>query len=228
MEVYENLLINTNLPYLRPFLCKGNPHKAKICLVGINPATPIYSKDKSYEEYVGLLKDYEKFFVYYSNLRKKRGLSSISRTRLGIINFIEWIQKRDPNPIIETDVYTIPTKNVKELEEINHEILHASQKLFFRVLNTYSPQIIILYGKKSLHSFFHLIDKEGIAYNINLKDLANMKIDQNPYIGEIIINGSKIKILAIRHLMYYGINGGSYNSVKKKIHYIIKSMEEGN
>ena len=112
----EDIVIGESLPYLRPFICKGNWKRAKVMLTGINPATPISPAEITYEDYRKLLEDYDSFLVFYQKKRKQAGKTALSRTRQGIGALVEFIWKETGSSVIETDVCTYPTASVKELE----------------------------------------------------------------------------------------------------------------
>lgn len=100
----EDIVIGESLPYLRPFICKGNWKQAKVMLTGINPATPIFPAEISYEDYRKLLEDYDSFLVFYQKKRKQAGKTALSRTRQGIGALVEFIWKETESSVIETDV----------------------------------------------------------------------------------------------------------------------------
>lgn len=111
----KDIFISANQPYLRPFLCKGNAKKAKVMLVGINPASPICPADIGFKEYLELCNDYEKFMAFYKKRRHNSGKPDMSRTRTGIIAFVEWFKHHLWTDVIETDICAYPTASYKEV-----------------------------------------------------------------------------------------------------------------
>ena len=60
-NIFNNIYLGEEYSYLRPYISKRNPYDSKVFLVGINPATPITPIQLNIDEYIGLLKNYEKF-----------------------------------------------------------------------------------------------------------------------------------------------------------------------
>ena len=65
---------------------------------------------------------------------------------MGINSLIDWIDNECNTGGIETDIFTYPTKNVKELLAIDKQILNKSIEKFWQVLLEFQPDTIILYG----------------------------------------------------------------------------------
>ena len=82
-----------NKAYYRPFICSGDLSKAYIFLAGINPATQIYPEEMDVDSYVDMLLDYSRFMEFYKSSRLKKGKDEISRTRTGMISFIDYLKK---------------------------------------------------------------------------------------------------------------------------------------
>lgn len=53
---------------------------------------------------------------------------------MGINSLIDWIENECNTGGIETDIFTYPTKNVKELVAIDKQILNKSIERFWQVL----------------------------------------------------------------------------------------------
>lgn len=224
-HVFDKVLIHEKHPYLRPFICKGDPKKSKVFLVGTNPATPIYSSDIPKHEYINLIQDYEKFLDFYSKIRRKKNKPTISRTRQGITSFLQWLKSIHPYPILETDIYTYPTENVEMLDKVNQEIIDFSQKVFVDILKENKPQLVILYGKRTVNSFLQLIKRENWKCTLNRDEgLAVSYLEMNPPFGKITLENHSIHIVVARHLMYYGKTGDSYGLFKSKLTEIFEKL----
>ena len=117
-NIFNNIYLGEEYSYLRPYISKRNPYDSKVFLVGINPATPITPIQLNIDEYIGLLKNYEEFMEFYSKSRESQNKSKISRTRMGINSLVNWIEQEFNTGVIETDIFTYPTKNIKELKAI--------------------------------------------------------------------------------------------------------------
>ncbi|MDN3019218.1 hypothetical protein PH210_23895 [Paenibacillus sp. BSR1-1] len=77
-----------NQPYYRSFNRKSNPATTDIFIVCINPATLIYENNIEIDAYVNLLMKYDDFYDFYQKVRGKNGKTNISRTRMGIVGFV--------------------------------------------------------------------------------------------------------------------------------------------
>lgn len=156
-NIFNNIYLGEEYSYLRPYISKRNPYDSKVFLVGINPVTPITPIQLNIDEYIGLLKNYEKFMEFYSKSRESRNKSKISRTRMGINSLVNWIEEEFNIGVIETDIFTYPTKNIKELNNIDKNILNKSIEKFWKVLLEFQPDIVILYGSLALNEFKKLV-----------------------------------------------------------------------
>ena len=132
-NILSDVFLGEEYAYLRPYICRGNPYNAKVFLTGINPATPIYPKQVSLDRYIEIVKNYETFMDFYLKSRKKQNKSEVSRTRMGINSLVDWIENECNTGVIETDIFTYPTKNVKELLAIDKQILNKSIEKFWQV-----------------------------------------------------------------------------------------------
>lgn len=214
-EIFNNIYIDEEHPYLRPYLCDGNPYQADIFFVGTNPATPIYPTELSKEDYIKLFSNYRNFMEYYKKSRIKEGKTELSRTRMGISTFKDWVKKELDIRMIETDIFTYPTKNIKELSKVDSEILKRSLELFNQVLDEFNPSTIILHGSLTIKIFNKLMKEKNIKYNIASDKMAEIE-KANPY-SEIELNRKKIKVLGSKHFMYYGKTGNCFSSLKNNL-----------
>ena len=214
-EIYNNIYLGDEYPYLRPYLCNGNPYEAKICFIGTNPATPIYPFQAKLSEYTELFRNYEAFMDFYKQSRKSEGKTEISRTRMGITAFSEWLNKEFGTNMIETDIFTYPTKSIRELKNVDKEILLKSIRLFENVLKEFNPPILILHGSLTVNTFRKLMENKDIKYNCDENKIEKME-QANPF-AEFELNGRKIKVLVSKHFMYYGRTGNSFKSLKHNL-----------
>ena len=221
-NIFNDIYLGEEYAYLRPYISRRNPYNARVFLVGINPATPITSKQLNIDEYIGLLKNYEEFMEFYSKSRESQNKSKISRTRMGINSLGNWIEQEFNTGVVETDIFTYPTKNVKELNTIDKNILNKSIEKFWEVLLEFQPDIVILYGSLALNEFKKLV----IAKNKEIKyyseeDKIEYIEEKCPY-AKLNIGTKNINIIACRHLMYYGNNGNSFKKLRDNIKKIIE------
>ena len=221
-NIFNDIYLGEKYPYLRPYISKRNPYDSKVFLVGINPATLITPMQLNIDEYIGLLKNYEEFMEFYSKSRESQNKSKISRTRMGINSLVNWIEQEFNTGVIETDIFTYPTKNVKESNNIDKNILNKSIEKFWQVLLEFQPDIVILYGSLALNEFKKLI----ISKNKEIKyyseeDKIEYIEEKCPY-AKLNIGTKDVNIIACRHLMYYGNNGNSFKKLRENIKNIIE------
>ena len=221
-NIFNNIYLGEEYSYLRPYISKRNPYDSKVFLVGINPATPITPIQLNIDEYIGLLKNYEEFMEFYFKSRESQNKSKISRTRMGINSLVNWIEQEFNTGVIETDIFTYPTKNVKELNNIDKNILNKSIEKFWEVLLEFQPDIVILYGSLALNEFKKLvISKNKEIKYYSEEDKIEYIEEKCPY-AKLNIGTKNVNIIACRHLMYYGNNGNSFKKLRENIKKIIE------
>lgn len=221
-NIFNDIYLGEKYPYLRPYISKRNPYDSKVFLVGINPATPITPIQLNIDKYIGLLKNYEKFMEFYSKSRESQNKIKISRTRIGINSLVNWIEQEFNTGVIETDIFTYPTKNVKELNNIDKNILNKSVEKFWEVLLEFQPDIVILYGSLALNEFKKLvISKNKEIKYYSEEDKIEYIEEKCPY-AKLNIGTKDVNIIACRHLMYYGNNGNSFKKLRENIKMIIE------
>lgn len=221
-DIFNNIYLGEKYAYLRPYISKRNPYDSKVFLVGINPATPITPIQLNIDEYIELLKNYEKFMEFYSKSRESQNKSKISRTRMGINSLVNWIEQEFNTGVIETDIFTYPTRNIKELNNIDKNILNKSIEKFWEVLLEFQPDIVILYGSLALNEFKKLvISKNKEIKYYSEEDKIKYIEEKCPY-AKLNIGTKNVNIIACRHLMYYGNNGNSFKKLRENIKMIIE------
>lgn len=221
-NIFNDIYLGEKYPYLRPYISKRNPYDSKAFLVGINPATPITPMQLNIDEYIGLLENYEEFMEFYSKSRESQNKSKISRTRMGINSLVNWIEQEFNTGVIETDIFTYPTKNIKELNNIDKNILNKSIEKFWEVLLEFQPDIVILYGSLALNEFKKLvISKNKEIKYYSEEDKIEYIEEKCPY-AKLNIGTKNVNIIACRHLMYYGNNGNSFKKLRENIKMIIE------
>ena len=204
-DLFKDVYLGQNFAYLRPYICRKDPYQAKVFLTGINPATPIYPEDIEFSEYLKIIDNYNDFMNFYVESRKKQNKSQISRTRMGINALVEWIESKCGTGVIETDIFTYPTRNIKELLKIDNKVLNKSIEKFWQVLMEFKPDTIVLYGALTVETFRKLLKEKKHNAEIlgnneeNIEDLEKLC----PF-ARIKIDSKNIDVLACRHLMYYG------------------------
>jgi hypothetical protein len=220
------LLAEDGKAYYRPFLCRGDPLKAKIALAGINPASPFTPDKISQEEYINLFSDYKKYMHKYMEFRGKE-----SKTRKGINRLSDSIEPainktlgiaNGKDFILETDVITYATSDTDELKEISDEIKSEGRKIFFDVFTNIQPGLLILYSKDALECFlggqeseerFEIEYKYEISKNRTKEGLLKIrnKVEDFEKFGQPLFtihftSGNKCVVFCCRHLRFYNMS----------------------
>ena len=204
-DLFKDVYLGQNLAYLRPYICRRNPYQSKVFLTGINPATPIYPEDVGVNEYLKIMENYNEFMNFYVKNRKKQNKPEISRTRMGINALVEWIENECGTGVVETDIFTYPTKNIKELIKIDNKVLNKSKEKFWQVLMEFKPDIIVLYGALTVDTFQKLLKEKNLEAEFFDKNQEHIEDLEKLYpFARINVDSKNIDILACRHLMYYG------------------------
>lgn len=204
-NIFKDVYLGQNLAYLRPYICKKNPYQSKVFLTGINPATPIYPGDVEFSKYLKIMESYNDFMNFYVENRKKQNKPEISRTRMGINSLVEWIENECGTGVVETDIFTYPTKNTKELLKIDNKVLNKSKEKFWQVLMEFKPDTIVLYGALTVDTFKKLLKEKNQEVEFFDKNQECIEDLEKLYpFARINIDCKNIDVLACRHLMYYG------------------------
>jgi hypothetical protein len=210
--------------YYRPLICKGELSKANIFFVGINPATPVSEKDLEIDDYVSLILDYNKFISFYRQSRINKGKKEFSRTRVGINSFMKWLSSKTESSVIETEAIPYPTENLKMLWKEPSYIINRGKDIFYEVLMTFTPSLIIMHGKETVIQVIEILIAKGILMelSINLEQSIEEMESRVPLISFKYPNGKKGTIVACRHFMYYGTTGNSYSEFRNKLEELIR------
>ena len=168
--------------------------------------------------------NYETFMDFYLKSRKKQNKSEVSRTRMGINSLVDWIENECNTGVIETDIFTYPTKNVKELLAIDKQILNKSIEKFWQVLLEFQPDTIILYGSLTVDILKKLLKDKNKQVEYFCKNEDGIEdIEKIFPFARFNIDSKNINVIACRHLMYYGKNGNSFENLRQNIK---KSLEK--
>lgn len=204
-DIFKDVYLGQNLAYLRPYICRKNPYQSNVFLTGINPATPIYPEDVEFSEYLKIMENYNDFMNFYVENRKKQNKPEISRTRMGINSLVEWIENECGTGVVETDIFTYPTKNTKELLKIDNKVLNKSKEKFWQVLMEFKPNTIVLYGALTVDTFKKLLKEKNQEAEFFDKNQERIEDLEKLYpFARMNIDSKNIDIFACRHLMYYG------------------------
>ena len=212
---------NNNLkhPYYRPYVTHNENEKYNIFLAGINPATPIYTKDIDLNQYADLLTNYDEFYKFYNKIRQENNTNKISRTSLGITSFVDEIERSTGESVLETNVVPYPTKNKKILAKVDPDAVAQGLSLFYEVLIHHSPQFIIIYSKGGLEYLVKVLYEKNLIENkpSTKMKVAEMENSNGPFLEFKYPNGKRGVVFVCRHFMYYGREGKSYSAFKNKV-----------
>lgn len=182
----------------RPFVCDGSPLDCKVFIVGINPATQM--EGNFWDDKKGFL--YEKWDKTYREYRLSKGKQEVSPTR-NRINKITNFLKENSIKTLETNTYTIPTKDEKELYfKSKADSRYKSTDTFKFLLENIDCEFVLIHGKSAAEAFENM-------YNITPNSLLrNNKKTQNEregmtsyYVNTVIISAQKlITVMIIPHL----------------------------
>ena len=104
-------------PKARPFTCDGSPLECRLFIVGLNSATQLGQCffDRYWRDDYGFRRE-----CFEKDYQKKKG--ALSPTRRQIEHFVK---AASPVPCLETNIYTVPTKDESELkrEDKNTDII---------------------------------------------------------------------------------------------------------
>ena len=85
-------------------------------------------------------------------------------------------------------------------------------------------ELVICYGKQAFEDFFRLLEEQGVSgcwksgepsAELLKRDCA--ALEKMSPVGYLEWKGRRIVFFVVRHLMYYGKSGASYEEVKQKI-----------
>lgn len=230
-EPYEG-----DLNYFRPLVCKGDIDQIGVFIVGINPANAISSNEiKNLQKYASMLANYDDFDDYYVRSRKAKGKrGQYSRTRLGINSMVgelsQTLSEVGKNiSIAETNVIPYPTSNIRELlalKKSNPALIDRAKQVFIEVLNTAKPDLLIVHSKGA---FDELADIVSDAYQFDVpidryKDNSIEALEEQGVLFLIPLSSTQnCKVMACRHLMYFGREGQSYAGFLKKVKAVMRS-----
>lgn len=207
--------------YFRPFVSASPDSIGNVFIVGINPATPI-SKDafSSVEEYINTICNRERFIEQIKTIRLSEGKSSLSRTRVGLNQFVNYLEEKSLGKInvIETNMNAYPTRRAKQLLQVDPDLIQYGSQIFRELFISYQPKVIIVHSKQALGELLVLLEKELLKPSVTF----NPKVRLIDWIaaGPITFtykDGTIGTILCSKHFMYHGHVGQSFQPLKEQV-----------
>lgn len=225
VQIHEQLQAWVEVPshdiYFRPFVSKSFDSKGNVFIVGINPATPI-SKDafSSVEDYIKTFCDRERFIEQIKTIRLSQGKSPLSRTRVGLNQFVNDLEEKSIGKIdvIETNMNAYPTRRAKELRQVDPDLTRHGRQIFRELLVAYQPKAIIVHSKQALGELLALLETEKLNPSVTF----NPKVRLVDWIaaGPITFtykDGTSGTIFCSKHFMYHGHVGQSFQPLKEQV-----------
>ena len=137
---------------------------------------------------------------------------------MGINSLVDWIENECKTRVVETDIFTYPTKNTKELLAIDKQILNKSIEKFGQVLLEFQPDTIILYGSLTVDVLKKLLKDKNKKVEYFCENVVGIEdIEKIFPFARVTIDSKYINVLACRHLMYYGKRGDSFENLRQNI-----------
>lgn len=226
VQPYNN---NSAHPYYRPFVVNDINEQYDIFLVGINPATPIFETDIDLDNYVDLLTNEDIFNKKYERIRKENNKTAKSRTRIGIENFVEDIEKETNKKVLVTNTNFYPTKNEKELRKVEPGAREQGAQSFLEVLEYHLPKVLIVHGRGAIKSLVRILyDNQFIDSTRTFKNsVIALKNADGPFMEFYHPNDKdkKVAVFVCDHLIKHGHQGNSFSFFKDKIrNYLRKEL----
>jgi len=207
------------MAYYRPFVCKGAVSDVDIFLVGINPATPIMPTEMDLDRYFECLLDYDQFLAYYKHARKCKGKPPMSRTRTGIDSLVRWLERSTSRAIVETNVITYPTADIKTLQKVPDRVKDRGKAIFLALLVGFEPGLMIIHGKKAVELCVPLLEQGGLQPmpKVNVNEEISLMEQKSPLFRIRFKSGKECRVVACRHLRYYGKCGKSFQRFREVV-----------
>lgn len=156
----QSLMIELNVPNLRPFVCDGSPFECEVFIVGLNPATEMsidpwkyWSDDYGFQKCRWFREYAETYHEHQRKAGKKRiTLMSPSRERIECV-----VRGACPVKCLETNIYAKPSKNKDELKLFLKKLSCDDQKRltapFETLLKQVKPKLVVIHGTDAQQHF---------------------------------------------------------------------------
>ncbi|MBB5149395.1 hypothetical protein [Ureibacillus thermosphaericus] len=205
----------------RPFQVDGNPYKSRVFLVGLYPESLAYFDLNDIKMYADSLVDGELF-------EQLNGLEIIAASReyKGSLNFAQWMKKEFNENVVLTNVNCLLAKDYKQFKQMkkeNHLLYLSGKQLFEKVLNEFSPEIIIIQGSKAFDEFREIY-QERLIHKVETFETGTVQeLEKLGVIAEYPLeNGENVKVIACRNMSYFGKEGAAFGTVKEVIGRLLK------
>lgn len=128
--------------YLRPWMSAGDPSTARVFIVGANAATPFPTDSIDRDAYVdALVSGGPRLREIYLGVRAGRP----SPTRLNTDRLVAKVARRGI-PMLETNVWAIPTGSIGQLRRIDRQVVQRSRAVLLELVKILRPPVLIVHG----------------------------------------------------------------------------------
>jgi hypothetical protein len=139
----DSIIGPTARGYLRPWMCADDPAQSMVFIVGANAATEFPADRVDRTEYLeALVEAGPRLRIMYDRFRDGRP----SPTRINIERITATLSGHGAGPVLETNVWALPTRSLRELHQRDSSLRDASSTIFPDLLRIFDPRAVIVHG----------------------------------------------------------------------------------
>jgi hypothetical protein len=143
--------------YLRPWMCDGDPSLARVLLIGANPATPFSAAMVDRQSYLdALVHGGQPLRDIY--LAARGGRESLTRRNIGRV--VGLLRAARVEPVLETNVWTLPTKSLALLKRSEPDVVAASSRVVPELVRLLQPVALIVHGAEASRGLAKVLGRE--------------------------------------------------------------------
>lgn len=132
----------TRFGLMRPWMSIGDPSQARVFIVGANAATPFPPEVVDRDSYIdALVNGGDALRRIYLRVRQDRP----SPTRQNIDGLVARLERHGAAPVLETNVWSLPTRSLAELRRVDVSQVAASAVLP-ALVSFLRPRVLIVHG----------------------------------------------------------------------------------
>jgi hypothetical protein len=138
-------------------MCDGDPARARVLLIGANPATPFPATMLDRERYLdALVAGGPALRDIYLAIRE----GGESPTRRNIGRLVGILRGAGVDPVVETNVWTLPTKRLADLKRSVPALVAASSRVVPELMSLLSPVALIVFGAAATRELAALLGRQ--------------------------------------------------------------------
>jgi hypothetical protein len=192
-----------NGQYIRPWMTRSPlPLKARVFTVGFNPKNPYLSSCVAAEEYVTALMNRNGKACGQFH---ERMTGMPSRTRRNIDAFVDLLESRGVQDVLQTNAVCYATADADELKKPAHRRGHlAGRAVFEKLLRRVQPRVLVVFGRNTVAEL-----KRAFGPCFAELEPCSAKHQHEPcelLLPSFYSDGSPLSILSIRSLALPGYN----------------------